>query len=171
MKVFQTFSKIKENSRNTGQEMKIFSLLCVHDDRPTKRLMTVTTWDFIVTCFCSLLCFKAYAHSYRLDETNPHWRGRSPLGSLRGALSDEMLVIAEKERESPVSGPGAFPAQPHNCHTRPRVGAGKQQVCYYRPMQESQVFATCFVRWLWCWILCEKFQYLSPHPLIMKSAA
>ena len=76
----------------------------------TMRLMTVSTWgvycNCIVTCLCSLLfLFKAYAHSYRLDETKP--RSPAPAQSL-GALSDETLVIApreserEREREGPV---------------------------------------------------------------------
>ena len=63
--------------------------------------MTVSTWavycNCIVTCLCSLLfLFKAYAHSYRLDETNP--QSPAPAQSL-GALSDETLVIAPRERE------------------------------------------------------------------------
>ena len=105
----------------------------------TKRLMTVSTWgvycNCIVTCLCSLLfLFKAYAHSYRLDETKP--RSPAPAQSL-GALSDETLVIAPRERERAQSVGRAFPPQqPHNVLVTPhhRVGAGKQQVCYYRPI-------------------------------------
>ena len=73
----------------------------------TKRLMTVSTWgvycNCIVTCLCSLLfLFKAYAHSYRLDETKP--RSPAPAQSL-GALSDETLVIAPRESERAREGP------------------------------------------------------------------
>ena len=139
MNIFKTFLKITLRSK---QEKKWSHFPgSASSVMQTMRLMTVSTWgvycNCIVTCLCSLLfLFKAYAHSYRLDETKP--RSPAPAQSL-GALSDETLVIAprESERERGPSPGRAFPPQqPHNVLVTPHtnVGAGKQQVCYYRPI-------------------------------------
>ena len=120
-------------------------------------------------CHLFLLCFKAYAHSYRLDETNPHWRGRSPPGVSEElwAASDETLVIAESERAQSglaLSLPSLITVTPASLQG---LGSNKCVIIDQCSNHRSLPVLFCKVS-LTLNMMFEKIQYLIP--LIMKSA-
>ena len=147
--------------------MELFPALCVIGDRPTKRLMTITTWDFIVTCFfCVLRPMPIHIDQTRLTRTD----GGGPHPESRRSFEQRAMKcwLSRRVREpslgQALSLPSLLTVTPATVWG---LGSNKCVIIDQCRNQRSLPVLFCKVS-LTLNMMFEKIQYLVP--LIMKSA-